>query len=197
MICAIVLAAGRSRRMGTQKLLLPIAGKPIITRVVDELQQSSVAATLVVTGTDGQKIQAALSGRKVSFINNPDADGDMLSSIRCGSRALPSGCVASLIVLGDQPNLTSELVTKLIAGLKENGRGIILPTHQGHRGHPVLMSAKLCEKLVSRHYAAGLREFLDSHPEDVFAVEIPDGSTLQDMDTPEDYQRHLNAQVGR
>jgi len=192
MICAIVLAAGRSRRMGTQKLLLPIAGKPIIARVVDELRQSSVTATLVVTGADGKEIQQALSGRDVSFINNPAADGDMLSSIRCGLRALPSGYKAALIALGDQPNLTSELVAKLIAGFIESGRGIILPTHQDHRGHPVLMTRKLCEKLTSHHYDAGLREFLDTHPGEVFRVEISDNAALQDMDTPEDYQRHLS-----
>src|ERR1041385_2820336 len=187
MIGAVVLAAGRSTRMGTQKLLLPWRGKPIIAHIVDELlecsargaareseglgvRQSSGAfgpaseelkapedwrsprrkrvagdppqienfdpvsgaanglhSIIVVVGRDGAQIQKALHGRAVSFVENPDPDGDMLSSVRCGLRVLPASCEGILVALGDQPGLTHELVGDLIQAFHRTGRGIIVP----------------------------------------------------------------------
>ena len=88
MICAIILAAGRSQRMGTQKLLLPLAGKPVITRIVDELQQVPTLQLQVVVGRNGNGIQEALRGRRVSLLRNPDAAGDMLGVADNMGRAL-------------------------------------------------------------------------------------------------------------
>jgi molybdenum cofactor cytidylyltransferase len=193
MICALVLAAGRSERMGTQKLLLPLGGKPVIARIVDELQRSPLEETIVVLGCDGQEVQKALRGRAVTFVTNPDFAGDMLSSVRCGLRVLPAGCVAVLVVLGDQPNLTSQLVRALIEAFKEPGRGILVPAHNGHRGHPLLIATRYRDELLSRHEGVGLHGLLDAHPEAVFRLEIPDAAPLEDMDTPADYQRHLSS----
>ena len=191
MIFAIILAAGRSRRMGAQKLLLPLAGKPVIARIVDELLHSPLDQLLVVVGCDGNEIQKALNGRSVGFLSNPEPAGDMLSSIRCGLRALPAGCSAVLIVLGHQSNITAQLVTQLIVKHAESGAGIIVPTHDGHRAHPVLVDARYRDELLSRHDGVGLRGFLNAHPAEVISLEIPDGTILRDMDNPEDYQREL------
>jgi molybdenum cofactor cytidylyltransferase len=193
MICALVLAAGRSERMGTQKLLLPLGGKPVIARIVDELQQSPLQETVVVVGRDGEKVQQALKGRAVSFVTNPDFAGDMLSSVRCGLRAIPAGRVAVLVVLGDQPNIASQLVRKLIEAFKESGRGIIVPAHNGHCGHPLLIATRFRDELLSRHEGVGLHGLLDAHPEEVFRLEISDAAVLEDIDTPDDYQRHLSS----
>jgi molybdenum cofactor cytidylyltransferase len=191
MIYAIILAAGRSRRMGAQKLLLPLARKPVITRIVDELQKSPLLKLLVVVGRDGERIKAALRGRSVSFLTNPDAAGDMLSSIRCGLRAMPARCSAALIVLGDQPNVTARLVAKLVAARARSGSGIIVPTHRGHRGHPVLLAARFRDELMGNYNGVGLQGLLNAHLDEVFSVEIHDGTMLRDMDKPEDYQREL------
>lgn len=191
MICAIILAAGRSQRMGAQKLLLPLAGKPVITRIVDELLASPVHKLFVVVGRDGKAVQDALQGRSVGFLNNPDPAGDMLGSIRCGLRAIPTGCSAVLVVLGDQPNVTSRLVATLIAGFTESRQGIVVPTHQGHREHPVLFAARFRDELLSRHDGVGLRGLLDAHPDEVVSLEVADSTLFKDMDTPEDYQREL------
>jgi molybdenum cofactor cytidylyltransferase len=107
MICAVVLAAGRSERMGTQKLLLPVCGQPLVARVVDELIAGPLQQIIVVVGRDAEQIQSALAGRAVTFVSNPDSQGDMLSSVRCGLRALPALCEAVLVVLGDHPGITS------------------------------------------------------------------------------------------
>jgi len=193
MIYAIILAAGRSQRMGTQKLLLPLARKPVITRIVDELQACQLQELLVVVGRDGRRIRKALAGRSVRFLSNPEAEGDMLSSIRCGLRAMPAGGSGFLVVLGDQPNVTAELVGMLIAGFTRSGSGIVVPTHRGHRAHPVLLAARFRDELMSGYEGVGLRGLLNAHPNEVYPVEIANGALLRDMDKPEDYQRELAA----
>jgi len=195
MICAIVLAAGRSERMGTQKLLLPMGGKPVITRIVDELTQCSLQETIVVVGRDAERVQAALQSRPVTFVTNPDFASDMLSSIRCGLNALPKGCTTALIVLGDQPNITSQLVQALVSAFEDSGHGIIVPAHRGHRGHPLLIAARFHEELLNQHGAPGLRGLLHSHSDEIFCVEVSDGAMLVDMDTPADYQHHLSSKA--
>ena len=90
MICAIVLAAGCSRRMGSQKLLLPFAGKTVIAHIVDEVRSSPVSEILVVLGKDNEAVTAALAGRTWIAVVNPEPEGDMLSSVRCGLRAQAS-----------------------------------------------------------------------------------------------------------
>lgn len=191
MICAVVLAAGRSERMGTQKLLLPLGGKPVIARIVDELLQSPLQETVVVVGRDGEEVQQALKNCAVTFVTNPEFAGNMLSSVRCGLRAIPAGCEAVFVVLGDQPAISFQLVGNLIQAYKESGRGIVVPAHNGHRGHPLLIATRFCDELLDRHEDVGLKGLLDMHPDAVFRLEISDATVLEDMDTPEDYQRQL------
>ena len=189
MICAVVLAAGRSRRMGTQKLLLPLRGQPVIARILDELQRSPVDAVWVVLGRDGERIRDALVGRNVNFVTNPDAEGDMLSSVRCGLRALPEPWDAVLIVPGDQPTLTSRVVSSLVRTFQAARCGIAVPTYRGRRGHPVLIARRHREEVLEHHEAMGLRGLLQTHPTEVVEVEVDDPGVLDDMDRPEDYER--------
>lgn len=189
MICAVVLAAGRSERMGTQKLLLSLGGKPVIERVVDELSRSQVDEILVVIGRDGERLKQTLAGRRVRFAENPDIASDMLESVRCGLRALPPDCKATLVVLGDQPGITRSLVDKLIQCGHHGESKLVVPTCNGHRGHPVLLGARYFDELLTDHTSAGLRGFLDAHAKEVTSVAVFDVTTMEDMDTPADYQR--------
>jgi len=189
MICAVVLAAGRSERMGTQKLLLPLDGKPVIARVVDALLRSPVDRSFVVTGRDGESIRAALHDRPIQFVSNPDPASDMLGSVRCGLRALPAGCEAVLMAVGDQPGISSTLVGEMIHCFQSDDPKIVVPVNAGRRGHPVLFSTRLCEEVLTRHDGKGLRGLLAAHPEEVFELAIASAGALEDMDTPADYQR--------
>ena len=193
MICAIVLAAGRSTRMGAQKLLLPLGGKPIIARIVDELLSCSLSHILVVVGRDESKLRQALVGRKIEIVANPDPSSDMLASIRCGLRALPKNCSAFLIVLGDQPGLKARLVKRLVGEMEKSKHGIVLPVGNGHRSHPVLIPMRFRDELLYEYDGVGLRGLLNSHPDKVVRVEVGSAIALADMDTPEDYQLHLNS----
>lgn len=189
MISAVVLAAGRSQRMGTQKLLLPVGGQPLIARIVDQALASRVEHVVVVTGSDGDRIAAALAGRPVTFVVNPDPRGEMLTSVRCGLAKLPPECTAALIVLGDQPGITAAVIDRLLTAFPASGRGIVAPTMHGRRGHPLLVSLRYRDEILTQYDAIGLRGLLQRHPEDVLEVDVGTPGILEDLDTPEDYQR--------
>lgn len=189
MICALVLAAGRSQRMGTQKLLLPVGGQPMIARIVDQVLASPIDRVLAVIGADGDRIIAALAGRPVTFVVNADEQGEMLSSVRCGLAALPPECTAALIVLGDQPGLTADVVAQLLRAFPTAGRGILVPTSNGRRGHPVLVALRYRDEILTSYEAVGLRGLLQTHPEDVHEVEVGTPRVLEDLDTPQDFER--------
>jgi molybdenum cofactor cytidylyltransferase len=190
MICAVVLAAGRSERMGTQKLLLPLGGKPVIARVVDELSRSQLEGIVVVGGRDSERLREGLAGRKVQLVENLNPASDMLGSLKCGLRALPPKCQALLVALGDQPAITQDLVDALIRCLRRGDGKIVMPTRHGHRGHPVLIASQYFEELLNCSHSEGLRGFLEVHTSETFSVPVSDAEALADMDTPADYAKH-------
>jgi molybdenum cofactor cytidylyltransferase len=190
-ISAIILAAGRSRRMGTQKLLLPFAGGTVIGHVADEILRSPVGRTLVVVGHDASRVAEALAGRSVQVLTNPQADGEMLLSVRCGLRALAPDCGAVLVALGDQPAITADLVGRMVEAYRSAGRGIVVPVYGGRPGHPILFSIRYRDEILSRYDDVGLRGLRLAHPQDVLELAAASPAVLSDMDRPEDYRREL------
>jgi molybdenum cofactor cytidylyltransferase len=209
MICAVVLAAGRSVRMGQQKLLLPIRGKPMIAGIVHEVVSSSVDTTVIVLGADAEAVRGAVAAHRndvspsphleekarasssssLAFVTNSDPHSDMLSSVRCGLRALPDSCETVLVVLGDQPGVTTDLIERLILAYCSSTHRIIVPVNSGRRGHPVLFSCRLRDEVLTQYDGQGLRALLQAHPEQVLEVNIPARNDLEDLDTPEEYRR--------
>ena len=192
MISAIVLAAGRSSRMGLQKLLLPFAGKTVITHIVDQLLAGDLDKMYVVVGHEPDRITEQLSDRPVSIVINPNYDSGMLSSIRCGFKALPSDCDAALIALGDQPGITSKLVDNMVRSFNKTDKGILVPLHNGTRGHPIIVAKHYQTEILTRYDDIGLRGLLHVHPDDIFELSVSTSSVLFDMDYPEDYLRELS-----
>jgi molybdenum cofactor cytidylyltransferase len=188
MHCAIVLAAGKSRRMGRQKLLLPIGGVPTIARVVDALLASPIDQVSIVVGADRAAIAAALEGREVQFVVNEEPDSDMLDSIRCGLAAVPNNCDAVLVALGDQPHLEAEIITKLLSAFGK-ASSIVVPTFEGRRGHPIVFSTSHLAEIMTHYDGVGLRGLLAAHPDETHEVEVTSSSVLEDMDEPHDYDR--------
>jgi len=189
MIYAVVLAAGRSRRMGTQKLLLPYAGSTVLGHVVDQLVGGPAQHVLVVVGGDHPAIAAALAGRPVELVINPAPHSQMLDSLRCGLRALPPGCRAALVCLGDQPSLIPALVNALVTAFESAPGAVVAPAHQGRRGHPVLIGLEHRDRILTRYDDEGLRGLLRDPAVEV--TEVPWSETLDDLDCPEDYRRAL------
>ena len=191
MICAIVLGAGLSSRMGVQKLLLPFGGKTVIGHIVDQLLASTVGEVHVVVGHQAERISAELSGRKVSIVNNPNYKSGMLSSIRRGLRNLPEKCRAVMVVLGDQPSITTELIDQMLQSFAATKKSILVPLYKGKRGHPILFSSLYCDEILTQYGDVGLRGLLHGHSDDIFELAVSTVSVLCDMDCPEDYRREL------
>jgi len=195
MICAVVLAAGCSRRMGTQKLVLPYAGSTVVGHVVRQVAAGPVDGILVVVGSDEDAVRAALAEHPVQFVRNPAPGSEMLDSLRCGLRALPTACRGVLACLGDQPGLSPALIEALVAAFGRHG-GVVVPCHEGRRGHPVLLGVEYVDRVLACYDGVGLRGLLDDPSVEVH--EVPWPTTLADLDTPEDYRRALEgrAQTG-
>jgi len=196
MIGAIILAAGESRRMGKQKLLLPYAGKKVIEHIVDQVLASEIGLTVVVTGHDQDGVRQALPGRDVVFAHNPRYTEGMLTSVRCGLAEMPQNLEAFMVVLGDQPSLTPTVVNALIKAFRNGTHGIVVPFHDDDTGHPVLISAKYRDMVMTQFDDTGLRGLIYGRPEEVLKYPIGTGNVLRDMDTPEDYARELKCIAG-
>jgi len=200
-IWAAVLAAGESRRMGTQKLLLPFGDTTVVGAAVRAAGASGVDRVLVVLGADRDAVRAELekgrsSGRpaeppnphKLVFAVNEDYHSGMLSSVQTGFGALPPDAEAAVVMLGDQPFLPAAVVDAVIAAYRARGKGIVIPTFQGRRGHPVLIDLKYRAEVLGLDPADGLRRLMRAHPEDIHEADVADANILRDLDTPEDYQ---------
>lgn len=188
MICAIVLAAGRSRRMGVQKLLLTLDGKPLLRGIVEGVLTSAVDEVFVVVGPAADEVTPVLDGCRVRFVVNPDAGSQMLGSVRCALRALPASATAALVVLGDQPRISSSLIDQMLAECR-CGRKIVVPTFEGRRGHPLLFALDYRHELLESFDAVGLRGLLQAHPDDLYELPFGSRQILEDLDVPEDFLR--------
>jgi len=189
MICAIVLAAGRSQRMGTQKLLLPFAQTTVIARVVDAFLGAPVDQMILVVRPRYQQFRDAVAGRPVIFVENPDAAGDMLSSIRCGLKALPLAVETIMVSPGDQPSIEPGLIGQMLAAFRASDRKILVPVHKGRRGHPVVFKGHYRDELLSSYDGVGLRGLLQAHAADVGEWLANDAAVLEDLDTPAAFRR--------
>ena len=186
-IWAVVLAAGESKRMGEPKLLLPLAGRTMIEAVVEQALASRAKRTAVVLGAERERIEMQISRFPVEIIFNPDYKSGMLSSVIRGMAALPGSAQAALILLADQPFITCGIIDAVIAAYEENKKGIVLPVHEGRRGHPLLLGMRYREEIGRLNPEIGLKELLRNHPGDIFEVPVRDGAVLRDIDDRDDY----------
>lgn len=185
-IAGILLAAGDSTRMGTQKLLLPVGDESMIERVARVAVDSGLSPIVAVTGRDHDAVAALLEDH-VLIVRNPDPARGMLSSIRVGLEALPDDLDAVALFLGDQPGCTVAQVKALVA----SNATIAVPTHEGRRGHPLLFSMRYREAILTRYDDTGLRGLLHEHADEVCEIPLDDEGVLIDVDTPPAYEAEL------
>jgi molybdenum cofactor cytidylyltransferase len=193
-IAAIVLAAGSSRRMGSPKALLPFDDRPLIACVVDAFADVGISRSVVVTGHQPQLIHQALAGRGVEFVHNAEHDaGGMVSSVQLGVKTIAHSCDAFFLALGDQPLVDAETLRQVIAvGRRTLTADVVLPTHAGRHGHPILIRSRCARDILSLPLNLTLRQFVKR--DDVVRVEAPvdDPAILLDVDTPEQYRHALH-----
>lgn len=187
----MILAAGESRRMGQPKLLLPFGEQTIIETVVGKVVSSKVDYTLVVLGSERDKVENKIENFPVKVAFNPDYPSGMLSSVLCGLKTLPEETQAVVVVLGDQPSVSKEVIDKIIDAYQETGKGIVLPVYEKERGHPVVIDMKFKDEIERLSPDIGLRGTVYSHPEDILEVKVESPEILQDIDDEADYKREL------
>eukprot|EP01035_Chromulina_nebulosa_P035479 gene35479-47705_t len=185
---AVILAAGRSTRMAPHnKLLVPDrAGKPMIARVVDNVLASGIRPVLVVTGHLEAEIRAAIGGRPVTFVHAARHAEGLAESLKAGIAALPADTAAALVCLGDMPLVTGRMIER-IAGVwdPDEGRAIVVPTHQGQPGNPILWDRRFFPDILALSGDSGAKSLLRRHMELVAEIDIADDAVLRDFDTPE------------
>ena len=191
MIQAVILAAGKSERMGSPKPLLPWGKRTLIEATIDGIARSRANEILVVFGAAREVIEPVIAKYHVGRVFNPDFGRGMLSSIQRGLEAVPRDARAALFFLGDQPPPHPAMINRLIHAYGNTGKGIILPVHGGRRGHPVLVDLKYRNEIRVLDPGVGLRQLMRDHPEDVLEVRTRSPRVLHDIDTPEDYERAL------
>ena len=187
MIAGVVLAAGLARRMGRQKLLLSLEGKPVVRWAVERLLPH-VEDLVVVTGHDDSTVRHALSGLAVRFAVNPRPEAGQASSIAVGVEALPPRARAVLVALGDQPKTPDPVVPALLAAFARSGKPIVVPVFQGVQGTPVIFAREVFRELSELTGDAGARSVVQARPERVERVTF-DLPMPPDVDTPEDYAK--------
>jgi molybdenum cofactor cytidylyltransferase len=187
-VCAVVLAAGRSRRMAPlNKLLVTDAkGMPIIARVVDNVLASHARPVIVVTGHERERIEEALIGRPVLFAHADDYGEGLSASLKTGLRAVPPDAEGMLICLGDMPLVGAEMFDRLMAAFDpEEGRAIVQPTYRGKQGNPMLWSREFLAAMLAISGDIGARHLAAKHADRLVEVEMSNDAVLRDFDTTE------------
>jgi molybdenum cofactor cytidylyltransferase len=186
-ICAIILAAGESKRMGRNKLLLSFQGKPIIHAVIELAMQAGMEQILVVLGAFREELLPVIEEFHVKHCYNNNYKQGMLSSVQCGFLNLPDGIDAAILFLGDQPMIPLEAARRLAEAYEKSKKGIIVPVYGDKRGHPLLIDMKYYAAIAKLDHATGLRALLVTHAEDVLEVQMDLQEILRDIDNEQDY----------
>ena len=186
----VVLAAGASRRMGRPKQLLPVAGRPLLEGVVASACASRLDEVLVVLGARADEIAAAVDLGRARLVHNPDHSAGMSTSLRAGLAALGPAVDRAMIVLGDQPAISAELLNRLLDMQEESGLPAAALSFDGLLHPPVVLARALWGDLESLEGDVGCRAVIRARPELVAALPAEGGLRHPvDVDTPEDYAR--------
>ena len=186
-VAAVVLAAGRSTRMGgPNKLLADIARRPLVRIAAEEALASRAKPVIVVTGHQREQVEKALAGLPVELVHNPDFADGLGTSVRAGIAAVPADADGAIVCLGDMPQVDAGLIDRLIAAFDpDQGALVVMPTFEGRRGNPVLWSRRFFPDLTAIEGDVGARHLIGRYSEAVVEVPLEGKAALVDVDTPE------------
>jgi len=191
LVSAILLAAGKSERMGRNKLLMPFEGGTVIARTLDNLATSKAGEVMVVLGSHAREIGDALGKRPVTFVLNPDYARGMSTSLITGLRMISKRAKFALVALGDQPFVAPKTYDRLIEVALCTDKGLVVPVYQKQRGNPILIHAGYFPEMMGFTGDVGGRELFKLYPDDVLEVKVQDEGVLINLNTTKEYERHI------
>lgn len=195
---AVIVAAGRSRRMGAFKPLLPLGDEVILERTIQNFREAGVNRITVVTGFRGDEIKKKLKNMQVEFVHNSAfAETDMLTSICLGIKNRKKDTKGILITPGDAPLIRSFTIAHVISCMEQGKGEIIVPVYRGKQGHPPVLSQTMAEQLLRYTGERGLGGFLDANRECCYKTQVPDPWICEDVDTPQQYETVKAAHANR
>lgn len=193
MIVGIVLAAGRSRRMGEPKPLLVFRGATFLERAVRALRGGGCERVVVVAGPDGdpvaRRIAEAARAAGAEVATNPVPNAEQVDSLRAGLAALPPEAQAAVVAPADVPGMDAAAVGALVEAFRARGAPVVRATHAGRHGHPVLFARRVFPELFADPLPEGARTVIHAHAGEVEEVPVASPAVLLDVDTPADYRR--------
>ena len=193
-IAAVILAAGKSTRMGENKMLADFRGRPLIRATVETVLKSSATPVVVVAGNQAEKVRAALDGLDVVIADNVDFAQGLSTSLRTGIAALPANVAGAVVCLGDMPLVEAAVIDRLIAAFNPiEGRLICAPTYDGKLGNPVLWGREFFAQISQLSGDRGARSLLDAHGDQLVEIPVADDAVLTDIDTPDVLERLRSA----
>lgn len=195
MIPGVVLAGGRSSRMGRPKALLPIGstGETFLDRVTRTLFDAGVDELLVIVGADAEAIKSqARQMPRVRMLTNPDYEQGQLTSLVTALRQIDQAAATGAVVtLIDVPLVSADTVRKLITAHRTRAASIVRPVSNGRHGHPVIFHSRLFDELCRADPTQGAKSVVRAHADDIYEVQVEDEGAFTDIDTREDYERWI------
>ncbi|MCL5962137.1 MAG: molybdenum cofactor cytidylyltransferase [Chloroflexi bacterium] len=199
MIAAIVLAAGKSTRMGQLKLLLPVGGRSMIRTVVESALRSKVDQVVVVLGNEAHRVRPEVESAagemgddrgRLQTVENPRFEGGQSTSLQAGLSAVDRECEGVLVLMGDQPFVGPDIIDELIERFRVSGAALVIPHYSQGRASPMLFARDLFPELMAVVGDKGGREVAARHASRAVIVEVQSSQAGQDIDTWEDYQEY-------
>jgi molybdenum cofactor cytidylyltransferase len=178
--------------MGQPKQLLPFGERTILERAVDTLMAAGIGEVVVVLGHLAERVRSVLGDRPVRAVVNAEYRQGMLSSVKCGVRAIGAGYDAVLIALGDQPHIEVTVVSEVMRAYRAGNAGIVVPRYGDKKGHPIIINLpKYRQAITNLPEDAGLNVLMQEHADDVRLIDVTTEDIIRDIDVPDDYTREL------
>ena len=190
MIAGLILAAGESSRMGTDKATLAYRGRTFLELIVQTLQEAGLERIVVVLGHHAEEIQRQVKIEAAQVLINPDYKSGQTSSLQVGLRSVIEEEVEAIILcLVDHPAVSPSSVRRLVATFRQSGAPVVIPTNRGRQGHPVLIGRQVFKELLELAQDTGANSVVRRYRSATQFVEVEDEGIVMDVDDPEGYRR--------
>jgi molybdenum cofactor cytidylyltransferase len=191
-ISAIILAAGKSTRMGKQKLRMQLGQRSILEHTVDNYLNAKIDEVVVVVGYEANEIKQLLAHKPLIIIHNPRYNDGIGTSISAGIQYVKESAQMLVIALADQPYIRSDIINFLVDKHRDSNKGITVPVYKGTRGNPVIFSSSYRKELLELQGDTGGRQVTDRHPDDVLEIDMEFEEVTIDIDTMDSYYKAID-----